>query len=127
MENSSGNTIDNSSTKKSTKSERKSEVKVKPPPVLTYDPNTGVWITVDESKLESDHQIPNPTPEEIKMLHSESSIQGMEEPSIDMLNQSKIGDLHSRIYTSHDDIQYLLSKKINGYLKGAFIKPFNYK
>lgn len=100
----------------------------KPPPVLTYDPSTGVWITVDESKLESDHQIPNPTPEEIKMLHSASSIQGMdEEPSIDMVNQSKIGDLHNKIQTSKDDLQYLLSKKINGYLKASFLKPSTFK
>ncbi len=41
---------------------------------MTYDPVTGAWITVDETKLESDHQIPNPTPEEIKELHSTSSI-----------------------------------------------------
>jgi len=35
--------------------------------------------------------------------------------------------LHDKIKTSHEDIKYLLSKKINGFLKATFLKPSTFK
>ena len=51
----------------------------------------------------------------------------MQEPTIDEITQAKIGEMHNKIQATQDEIKFLLSKKINGYLKTAFIKTYTYK